>query len=384
MESSGKEPEPLVTFGTNQKMPDWSSNITETADDRKRAANERRALQNRIAQRLYRQRKDNRIAELEAQVAAMTGDKNSNSSSRKTQVMWIQGLERRVKELEAENVRLKKWRIEERPHTDLKREYGTNSASGFHSGAGFGVRHPVVPHPFLNPVLHAGYSNDAATMYPTVSQYTLAPYPTSYPPTLYHPLSCSVPANPYLTPSSDSRFRIPGNHHTVNAHQTLFPSTTSSAYPHPWAEWDTKVNHGYNCSTQEPRTEYAAKLTTHPALSGEPVSKDITRINPVCPDLAHSGPCPNFANREDVVSAKINGSSSSGIDCVRSESLMNSMIIREGVGDDGARCESQIEDNQATSVAVQGCAGVSGVSDGVGAFSIKVLLLEDNTQTTPS
>ncbi|KAJ3280758.1 hypothetical protein HDU79_011386 [Rhizoclosmatium sp. JEL0117] len=366
-------------------MPDWSSNGTETADDRKRAANERRALQNRIAQRLYRQRKDNRIAELEAQVAAMTRDKNSNSSSRKTQVMWIQELERRVKELEAENVRLKEWRIEELPQADLKREYGANSASGFHSGTGVGFGHPVVPHPF-NPVLHTGYLNDTATMYPTVSQYALAPYSTSYPPTLYHPLSCSVAAYPYLTPSSDSRYGIPGNHQAVHSHQTLFPSTTSSVYPPPWAERDTttKVNHGYNSSTQDPRTIYASKLTTHPVLSGEPVSKDITRINPVCPDLAHSGPCPNFANREDVVSEKINGSSSSGIDCVRSESLMNSMIIREGVGDDGARCESQIEDNQATSVAVQGCAGVSGVSDGVGAFSIKVLLLEDNTQTTPS
>ncbi|KAJ3079590.1 hypothetical protein HDU99_010529 [Rhizoclosmatium hyalinum] len=84
------------------------SNLTE--EERQQEAIKRRTIQNRIAQRLYRQRKDNRITELEAQVAELLAKQEQDREHRHQSnfdAVQVEILEKRVKDLEAENAKLK-------------------------------------------------------------------------------------------------------------------------------------------------------------------------------------------------------------------------------------------------------------------------------------
>ncbi|KAJ3279554.1 hypothetical protein HDU79_000479, partial [Rhizoclosmatium sp. JEL0117] len=78
----------------------------QTEEERQQEAIKRRTIQNRIAQRLYRQRKDNRIAELESQVAELLSKREQDHEHRHQsnfEAVQVEILQKRVKDLEAEN-----------------------------------------------------------------------------------------------------------------------------------------------------------------------------------------------------------------------------------------------------------------------------------------
>ncbi|KAJ3284407.1 hypothetical protein HDU79_008243 [Rhizoclosmatium sp. JEL0117] len=82
----------------------------QTEEERQQEAIKRRTIQNRIAQRLYRQRKDNRIAELEAQVSELLAKREQDHEHQHQsnfEAVQVEILEKRVKDLEAENAKLK-------------------------------------------------------------------------------------------------------------------------------------------------------------------------------------------------------------------------------------------------------------------------------------
>ncbi|KAI9349637.1 hypothetical protein BDR26DRAFT_891717 [Obelidium mucronatum] len=157
----------------------------------------RRTIQNRIAQRLYRQRKDNKIRELEAQLAELEAGTrcvkqegtHSLRSADADEAAKIKELETRVTELETENYNLK---------------------AGRYRGA---VPQPAMyPHPYV-------IGLPTSTHPPTQNPYYPPPPPSSY----YPPQSAATPYPPYVwTPYP------PGAPAEIVSHHTPYLNYSSS------------------------------------------------------------------------------------------------------------------------------------------------------------
>ncbi|ORY41573.1 hypothetical protein BCR33DRAFT_718732 [Rhizoclosmatium globosum] len=367
IEISGNESEPLVNLRTHRKYSDRQNKIIEAEDDRKRAAIERRTLQNRIAQRLYRQRKDNRIAELEAQVASIL--RNKNTSSRVEDGKRILELQQRVKELEAENKRLKEGRKRSQSRDD-EMQRGPVLASGdphYHAEI-----YPYPPPKMLFP----------RAMSYSYTSYCPFNYPTSYPPS-----------------GAVSHIGIPGNYQTTlhNYHAT-FSAATINAYQ---VSRITPAHYNYSGPvggpTSGPYFKYMPPSNAYPALSAEPgptsrypghesQSEQSRSVYPGSPQGR------NTSNQGEVgrVNLSTSGGSNSARDCVSSTSLVNIMIINQeesGRGCTGSDGPSDAEKQGTGSddVSVLKCSGVSVSGGGArGAFSVNALLLDDSAQMPPS
>ncbi|ORY41575.1 hypothetical protein BCR33DRAFT_767427 [Rhizoclosmatium globosum] len=87
------------------RMAEWLSRRNQSDHERQQDIAQRRTLQNRIAQRLCRKRKEDRIAELEDQVNELLT--NCKSFPERAEAARLKALERRVQELEAENAWLR-------------------------------------------------------------------------------------------------------------------------------------------------------------------------------------------------------------------------------------------------------------------------------------
>ncbi|KAJ3280759.1 hypothetical protein HDU79_011387 [Rhizoclosmatium sp. JEL0117] len=353
IEISGNESEPLVNLRTHRKYSDRQNKIIEAEDDRKRAAIERRTLQNRIAQRLYRQRKDNRIAELEAQVASIL--RNKNTSSRLEDGKRILELQQRVKELEAENEKLKEGRKRSQSRDDeMQRGCSVNEEA----------RHQVVSHPHSAVVLPSGYPH-------------------------YHAPSRAV-----------SHVEIPGKYQTtLHNFPATFSAATINAYP---VSGITPIHYGYSGPVgglaSGPYFKYRPPSNAYPALSAEP---DSTSRNPGCeaqPEQSHtvssrSPQVRNTSNQGEVGGVNLGISGSNGArDCASSTSLVNIMIINQKesgrgcAGSDGSS-DAEKQGTDLEDVSVLKCSGVSSVNVGGegagGAFSVNYLL-DDSAQMAPS
>ncbi|KAJ3079019.1 hypothetical protein HDU99_000222 [Rhizoclosmatium hyalinum] len=386
IEISGNESEPLVNLRTQQKDSDRQNKIIEVEDDRKRAAIERRTLQNRIAQRLYRQRKDNRIAELEAQVTSIL--RNKNVSSRMEDGKRILELQQRVKELEAENEKLKEGRKRSQSRDDeMQRGCRVNNEA----------RRQVVSHPHSAPVLPSGYPHYHAKTYPYPPPKTPFPCAMSYSYTSYCPFNYP----PMYPPSAVSHVEIPGKYQTtLHNYRATFSAATINAYP---VSGITPIHYAYSGPVgglaSGPYFKYRPPSNAYPALSAEP---DSTSRNPgyeARPEQSHtvssrSPQVRNTSNQGEVGGVNLGISGSNGArDCVSSTSFVNIMIINQKesgrgcAGSDGPS-DAEKQGTDSDDVSVLKCSGVSRVSvsggGAGGAFSVNALLLDDSAQMAPS